>query len=279
MLFVVFNSFFIHGQDNNNPLELTRLYYSGQLKDSKTFLLGGTLDQDFDPRKISKKAEISFEILEKSENKQVIGVSVSEKESHTDSYAFWVFENGWKLQAIRTLWLPGIFHIMHQKCKGLDDQGLNKLYQEISNGNNDSDSSFSESPMIETSGSFEDFKVKVRIMDLTVASDKDLVSHFERNREKFSLLLSKIKVSAGIQNERWKLDYQSEYKGPMQDLLISSVSNADHLKIISFVIGGMMDNFVGYFYCEDPLLLPPMEPNRFIMIKTLGHGWYLYKTS
>ncbi len=279
ILFLVFCPFVLMAQENFNPLELTSLYYTGQLKNYKTFLLGGTLDQDFDPRKISKKAAISCEILDKSEKRQVIAVSVIEKDSQTDSYAFWVFENGWKLQAIRTLWLPGIFHIMHQKCKGMDDAGLKKLFEEYFDGNSEADSSISGLDIIDGTGSFDDFKLKIRIMDLTLASDKELVMHFEQNKEKFNLLLSKIKQNSLTVSERWRIDYQSEYKGFMQDLQITSVSNADHVQLISFVIGGMMDNFVGYFYCTDPLQIPVMEPNRFIMIRPLGNGWYLYKTT
>ena len=50
-------------------------------------------------------------------------------------------------------------------------------------------------------------------------------------------------------------------------------------EIIDFSIGGMIDNSVGYFYCKDKNKLPEMSDNRYIMIKHLGDGWYLYKTT
>jgi hypothetical protein len=63
----------------------------------------------------------------------------------------------------------------------------------------------------------------------------------------------------------------------MQEILISSISNFDDNKSVSFLIGGMIDNSVGYFYCNNPNDVPEMTDNRYIMIRNLGNGWYLYK--
>ena len=46
-----------------------------------------------------------------------------------------------------------------------------------------------------------------------------------------------------------------------------------------FLIGGITDNSVGYFYIKDERNVPEMSPSHFIMIRSLGDGWYLYKTT
>ena len=41
----------------------------------------------------------------------------------------------------------------------------------------------------------------------------------------------------------------------------------------------MIDNSVGYLYCKNPDDVPLMSDNGYIMIRDLGNGWYLYKTT
>ncbi|HET6991691.1 MAG TPA: hypothetical protein VFJ43_10225, partial [Bacteroidia bacterium] len=48
---------------------------------------------------------------------------------------------------------------------------------------------------------------------------------------------------------------------------------------IFYVIGGMVDNTVGYMYQPDPKKLPRITEKHYILIKSLGDGWYLFKTT
>ena len=41
----------------------------------------------------------------------------------------------------------------------------------------------------------------------------------------------------------------------------------------------MIDNTVGYLYVHDRENLPKMNPSRIIMIREIGSGWYLFKTT
>ena len=42
---------------------------------------------------------------------------------------------------------------------------------------------------------------------------------------------------------------------------------------------GFGDNSVGFFWTSDPALLPRMSPSNYIVIRPLGGGWYLYRTT
>lgn len=44
-------------------------------------------------------------------------------------------------------------------------------------------------------------------------------------------------------------------------------------------IGGVLDNSVGYMYQPDPAKVPQVTAGYFILIRPLGGGWYLYKTT
>ena len=46
-----------------------------------------------------------------------------------------------------------------------------------------------------------------------------------------------------------------------------------------YLIGGVLDNTVGYMYQPDPAKLPAISAGYFILIRPLGNGWYLYKTT
>ena len=47
---------------------------------------------------------------------------------------------------------------------------------------------------------------------------------------------------------------------------------------LEFVIGGKVSSTVGLLYQPTAALLPAMDPDRLIVLKPLGEGWYLYKT-
>ena len=48
---------------------------------------------------------------------------------------------------------------------------------------------------------------------------------------------------------------------------------------LEFLIGGMTGNTVGLLFEPNPAALPAMSPDRLIVLRALGKGWYLYKTT
>ena len=45
------------------------------------------------------------------------------------------------------------------------------------------------------------------------------------------------------------------------------------------VIGGILDNSVGFFHAPAGCDPPPMSPHDIILLGALEPGWYLYKTT
>ena len=71
-------------------------------------------------------------------------------------------------------------------------------------------------------------------------------------------------------------------KADYRKLFISTVSYGDWTlggKALDFSIGGMVDNTVGYLFVNDKKDLPAMSDNRVNMLREIGDGWYIYKTS
>ncbi|HKP77298.1 MAG TPA: hypothetical protein VJT67_17330 [Longimicrobiaceae bacterium] len=48
---------------------------------------------------------------------------------------------------------------------------------------------------------------------------------------------------------------------------------------IFIVIGGMLDNQVGYIYAPDGCAPPPLSPSEYIYVERVAPGWYIYKTT
>jgi hypothetical protein len=67
----------------------------------------------------------------------------------------------------------------------------------------------------------------------------------------------------------------------LQSLYISRLTRRDTGcgTCLEFLIGGLVDNTVGLLYQPDATAVPPMHPDRIIVIKPIGNGWYLYKTT
>ncbi len=63
----------------------------------------------------------------------------------------------------------------------------------------------------------------------------------------------------------------------LEELNLTSAEGGNGL--VKIVIGGVLDNSVGFFHSADPDLLPPISPEEFIWIEPLGSGWYLFKTT
>jgi hypothetical protein len=279
LLFATFSSQSLFSQNDTIPLNLTKKIFNGELKNYKTYLATEIIDQDFDPKKISKKAVINYETILNQPNKTVIAVSVKDKVSYTDVYVLWIKDGDWKLKSIRSLWLPAMYQVMLGQFKNLDEAGIQRKYAEMLKNASDNDSLLNEEEGLKQFGDIDEFRMNIKIMELTVSPDKDLIEHFNKNKSKFYSLLERVKKENPVGAATWKLDSKSVYKTAMQEITISSISNFENPKIIRFTIGGMSDNYTGYFYCENPNDLPEIDSKGFIMIRPLGNGWYLFKTT
>lgn len=279
IILISFVSLIAHGQNDTISLYLTKKYFKGELRNYKSVLLGEAKDQNFNPKKISKNADLEFEALTYTNNKAVIAISLTEGKQHTDIYAFWSKDKDWQITAFRALWLPGIFYMLLDNYKDLDDEGIKKEYMKMLDEAKQKNDTLTEEQIVEKIGTLDDFRFNVENMKLTVCSDKDLKEHFYKNQDMFAALLVKVQNDSISKTKKWRINKQAEYKQQLQRLLISGISGYERSPIIDFEIGGMIDNSVGYFYCEKPENVPEMSDNRYIMIRELGNGWYLYKTT
>jgi hypothetical protein len=123
---------------------------------------------------------------------------------------------------------------------------------------------------------------------LWVGADAAIAEHFRQNQAAFQQAIQLIKDhhyftaspdSADIEEQA--VNDTDELQAVLRPLYITRVSRR-YLgcgSCLEFIIGGVTDNTVGLFYQPNAQQVPAMSPDRIIVIKPLGNGWYLFKTT
>jgi hypothetical protein len=118
---------------------------------------------------------------------------------------------------------------------------------------------------------------------LWLSSDSILKDHFYTNRVAFLQLLEVLKqdTSSMISDSLLQLQVkQSIIQNQLEELLLQGSSvDRDYPRCLLFVIGGIDDNRVGYLYQPHKTKLPPVSERYYILLESLGEGWYLFKTT
>ena len=124
---------------------------------------------------------------------------------------------------------------------------------------------------------------------LWTSADADLIAHFEKHRPKFEELRRLVQAGryfdapADGPNDAGE---QAANAAPavhalLRQLYLGRVSRRETgcASCLEFVIGGKVNSTVGLLYQPQAAELPLMEPNHLIVLRPLGQGWYLYKTT
>ncbi len=119
--------------------------------------------------------------------------------------------------------------------------------------------------------------------NLILASDRELIAHFNKNNTQFIKLKNDL-IAKGIRKSKSGTNSMkniNESNKLLTALLLNRVAFDSEYseQNLDFVIGGTTDNLVGYLYVPNKKDLPVMDPSGYIMIKEIGDGWYLYKTT
>ncbi|MDB5235895.1 MAG: hypothetical protein JWR44_2888 [Hymenobacter sp.] len=123
---------------------------------------------------------------------------------------------------------------------------------------------------------------------LWTSADADIKAHFQRNEAAFQeavrLLQTRRYFNVPADSSRAgeaAANADPAVRSLLQRLFISRVRkrDTDCSTCLEFLIGGMTDNTVGLLFEPNAAAVPPMSPDGIIVLKPLGDGWYLYKTT
>jgi len=250
------------------PLELVKKVFTDKKFAKKTNRYSkGEYNGHPNANDLLANATLNFRLLDMSENTAVVNVTISDSLGKgIDTYAHLEKNRKWKINALRALAMTGFMQQAMQEMEKMTAEQIDSLILKDK----------------KTFKSKENFYQKLENIKLTLALDDTIISHFEKNREKFEELkneLENIEFNKEEKSSR-KINLGEQIKVEYQKLLIKSISTRYNCtSCFEFIIGGMIDNTVGYLYIPNKQDLPKMSPNRMIMIKEIGNGWYLFKTT
>jgi hypothetical protein len=264
----------IYGQ-GYEPLDLAkRIFGKESMPDIGQYITGEYKGRP-NGQDLAKSAVTKFVLLGQTEKKAVVGMTILDSLGRgLDTYLYFEKETVWKMSAFRSLAMTGIIEQMIIELEKMTPQQVDDL---IAKSNEKKNKGYS------TITSREDYNFQLANAKLTLELDENIVKHFVANQEAFERLktLALAELGEASSSDERSVELLSTVKQDYKKLLINSVSTGGYElgNCINFLIGGMVDNAVGYLYVEDKNDVPEMNPDRVIMIREIGNGWYVYKTT
>jgi hypothetical protein len=249
-----------------SPLTIAEKYFSSRgFKGWKVYMSGEMLSRtvkdstfgQYLSRKIKRKASL----ISEDSSTAVVTVLVDDGKRPADYYLYFIKEHTWKLEAIRSLSLTGLAYEFIKEIERLPADSFARLQTELT--------------LRETYLNYQNAK-------LIVSPDEVLIKYANTKRKQLDSMvnyLQQMHYTDSARGERMAIR-DTAFRKKLQAVYIRSV-HFSHTKkgSITFSIGGMSDNEVGFFYTNDPKNVPKISKDRVIIIRPIGDGWYLYKTT
>lgn len=257
------------------PLDLAKKIFSeDSLPDIDSYITGEYKGRP-NGQDLQKGLTTKFTLLGQTEGNAVVAMTILDSLGKgLDTYLHFEKDVVWKMSAFRGLAMTGM---IEQLKVGLEEMTPQQIDDIIAMSKKEQEDDFSMFT------SREEYDFLLGNTKLTLELDDNIAQHFLANQAEFE----RLKTLALTQLEKEKVDEErgiqliEELKADYQKLFIFSVSTGGYElgNCINFLIGGMIDNSVGYIYVKDKKDVPEMNPDRIIMIKEIGNGWYIYKTT
>ena len=124
---------------------------------------------------------------------------------------------------------------------------------------------------------------------LWTSADADIAAHFNAHRAAFQEVLGRVQTGQffdPVIDGDEATDEQAANADPavhalLRRLYLGRVTRRATAcgSCLEFVIGGKTGSTVGLLYQPEAARLPAMQPDGLIVLRPLGDGWYLYKTT
>ena len=121
------------------------------------------------------------------------------------------------------------------------------------------------------------------------SADADIAAHFHQHQAEFAAVLRLVQAGQYFDatiDEDEAADEQAANAAPgvhalLRQLFLGRVTRRSTGcgSCLEFVIGGTTASSVGLLYQPQSAALPLMSPEHLIVLRPLGEGWYLYKTT
>lgn len=263
LIVLFFYSNLLFSQNVNTAEELIKKYLSSEVindisDDYCCEMLEYYKDQPNFGSQISSKTKISYRKLEENQHRSVYCVLLEDSSQSSDFYIHMKNENGWKIEAVRALALPGFVFMLLDSIKTMDTipDSMKMFYNRIL---------------------------------MATKTDAQLKEYFKMKYKDYEKLLNlfsshpEIKFINNSNNygpDNLDEELITQVKSDLNNLSIDCIERDDQYNGLTFfIVFGMLDNEVGFFCADENAEIPKISSSRFIYIEKIFGNWYIYKTT
>ncbi|MFN7603303.1 MAG: hypothetical protein ACK5R0_18095, partial [Bacteroidota bacterium] len=271
---IIFAVTTVYGQ-TYEPLDLAKMIFGKDSLPNIDNYITGEYKGRPNGQDLQKSSTTKFMLLGQTERTAVVAMTIMDSSGiGLDTYLHFEKSTIWKMNAFRALALTGIIEQVRIDLEKMTSQQVDSIIAISKKKKKDDFAMFT---------SREDYNFQLGNAKLTLELDDNIAKHFVTNQMEFERLknLALTQLEKEKVYEERSIRLIENLKSDYHKLFISTVSTGGYElgNCINFLIGGMVDNSVGYIYVKDEKDLPKMNPARVIMIKKIGNGWYIYKTT
>ena len=208
----------------------------------------------------------SFLLLQQRGENSTVAINLRQGNLISDKYLFFTKDSGsWKLSAIGSPTLAQMNVRKLRAMQALSPAAVDSILR---------DAQQYTDPEYKTR---EQFDFIVNSLQLKLAPDDTLIAHFNKYRPRFDSLLITAKQAIQQPHDEYS-SFVNTQTPAYRPLLISNITTGGFLpkECIDFHI---LYDQVGYLYTPDEKYLPELRPDKVMMVRKLGKGWYLYKVA
>lgn len=264
----------VYGQ-TYEPLDLAKKIFSRESLPNIENYVSGEYEGKPNGKDFRSGTITKFSILVQTDKTAVVAMTVLDTIGKGfDTYLHFKKDITWKMTAFRSLAMTRMIEQIKIELEKMTPEQVDEMIEKSKKNKIDDFEMFK---------SRDDYNFQLGNVKLTLELDENIINHFLKNQAEFDRLknLALTELEKSNVDEERSIKLIENLKPDYQKLFISSVSTGGYElgNCINFLIGGMVDNTVGYFYIKDKKYLPEMNPSRIIMIREIGNGWYIYKTT
>ncbi len=258
-----------------DPAQLTEAFVRNQLQPATAALTGEAAANPISATKLPKAPRVTTELLWRGGGRALVAAEFSNEISAQDLYVFLDSTSaGWRIAAFRDVELPGVFYnqLNHYRNKG--ENAIRQDWEARYEASASRGVTRAQHEAVH--GSADERVFYVFNLRLASSSDRDMVRHFEALKPRFEALRQNLE-----RMPRSPLAVEHDDATVGRDLSYLLVKRAFHDTEgpLRLEVASIQGDDVGYLYCRDASCMPTPTPGGVITLRSLGDGWYLYRTT
>ena len=210
---------------------------------------------------LPKAVERTSEVIFQDTAHATVAVWLHNENTSLDIYFYLVKNQNWTIYAVRSLVMRQSARDALKRLDSIPEKDRGETY---------------------TKSHAHSYSFESKNLQLWDNSDNVLAEHFNSHKKQFIQVQKRLVKKGFTKADSLVVNAinDKKVKKLTDEVLIRGFEyDKRYPGCIFYLIGGIADNTVGYMYQPDPKKIPLITEKHYIIIKSLGDGWYLFKTT